>query len=136
MDQFQCQQLMDFCGVILVSLEVALDQGLDAIAVTGHNEVVDAKVGRWFSRLIGGPIVLVGEEILSEPRYHLIAVGISTYVDFHQRAADAIDEIHRQGGVAIAAPIASAAMSSAHATGRIALTRPSTKRCPARPRCR
>jgi len=27
-------------------------QGLDAIAITGHNEVIDAKVGRWFSRLI------------------------------------------------------------------------------------
>jgi len=78
-------------------------QGLDAIAITGHNEVVDAKVGRWFSRLIGGPIVLVGEEILSEPRYHLIAAGISERVDFQQSAASAIDEIHRQGGIAIAA---------------------------------
>ena len=35
-------------------------QGLDAIAVTAHNEVADAKVSRWFSRLIGGPTVLVG----------------------------------------------------------------------------
>src|SRR5262249_43554692 len=56
-------------------------QGLDVIAITGHNEVIDAKVGQWFSRLIGGPTVLVGEEILHEPpsapNYHLIAVGIS-----------------------------------------------------------
>src|SRR5262249_25264079 len=28
-------------------------QGLDAIAVTGHNEVFDAKVARWFSGLVG-----------------------------------------------------------------------------------
>jgi hypothetical protein len=30
-------------------------QGLDVIAVTGHNHVWVAKVGRWFSRLVGGP---------------------------------------------------------------------------------
>jgi PHP-associated len=82
-------------------------QGLDAIAITGHNEVIDAKVGRWFSRLIGGPIVLVGEEILHEPlsapNYHLIAAGIKEGVGFRLSAADAIAEIHRQGGIAIAA---------------------------------
>src|SRR5262245_36641925 len=82
-------------------------QGLDVIAITGHNEVIDAKVGQWFSRLIGGPTVLVGEEILHEPpsapNYHLIGVGISDRVSFRQSAASAIDEIHWQGGVAIAA---------------------------------
>jgi hypothetical protein len=82
-------------------------QGLDAIAITGHNEVIDGKVGHWFSRLIGGPTVLVGEEILHEPpsapNYHLIAAGISERVSFRQSAASAIDEIHRQGGIAIAA---------------------------------
>ena len=77
--------------------------GLDAIAITGHDEVWDGRVGRAFSRLVGGPTVLVGEEVLSEPHYHLIAVGIARRVSFRQRAADAIDEVHRQGGVAIAA---------------------------------
>jgi PHP domain len=78
-------------------------QGLDAIAITGHNEVLDGQMGQSFSRLVGGPIVLPGEEILSPPRYHLIAVGISERVSFRQSAASAIDEIHRQGGIAIAA---------------------------------
>jgi hypothetical protein len=82
-------------------------QGLDAIAITGHNEVLDAQVGRWFSRVIGGPTVLVGEEILHEPavqpNYHLIAAGISTRVSPWQSVARAIDDIHRQGGIAIAA---------------------------------
>ncbi|HEV3140743.1 MAG TPA: PHP-associated domain-containing protein [Vicinamibacterales bacterium] len=77
--------------------------GLDAIAITGHNEVLDARIGRRFSRTIGGPTVLVGEEVLSAPQYHLIAVGISERVSFQQRAAGAIDEVHRQGGIAIAA---------------------------------
>jgi predicted metal-dependent phosphoesterase TrpH len=78
-------------------------QGLDAIAITGHNQVLDGKLGRWFARLVGGPTVLVGEEILSDGRYHLIAAGISENVSFRQSAAAAMDDIHRQGGVAIAA---------------------------------
>ncbi len=78
-------------------------QGLDAIAITGHNLTIDGKVGRWFSQRIGGPTVLAGEEILATPKYHLIAAGISRWVSFQQPAASAIDEIHRQGGIAIAA---------------------------------
>jgi hypothetical protein len=78
-------------------------QGLDAIAITGHNETWDARLGQRFSRLVGGPTVLTGEEILSTPSYHMIAVGIARTVSFRQTAADAIDDIHRQGGVAIAA---------------------------------
>ena len=77
--------------------------GLDAIAVTGHNEVLDGRLARRFARSVGGPTVFVGEEILAEPHYHLIAVGIRDRIGFGQRAAVAIDEIHRQGGVAIAA---------------------------------
>ena len=77
-------------------------QGLDVIAMTGHNHVWVAKAGRWFSRLISGPMVLVGEEIVSS-HYHLLAVGIDTTVSWKQTAANAIDAVHRQGGVAIAA---------------------------------
>jgi hypothetical protein len=74
---------------------------LDAIAITGHNHVWVAKVGSWFSHQIGGPTVLVGEEIVA-PTYHLLAIGIDHTVDWKQPAAAAIDEVHRQGGVAIA----------------------------------
>ena len=77
-------------------------QSLDAFAITAHNETWDAHVGQRFSRLVGGPIVIVGEEIV-RPSYHLIAAGITSTVSFMQSAADAIDEVHRQGGVAIAA---------------------------------
>lgn len=77
-------------------------RGLDVIAMTGHNHVWVAKAGRWFSRLIGGPTVLVGEEIVSS-HYHLLAVGIDTTVSWKQTAASAIDAVHRQGGIAIAA---------------------------------
>jgi len=80
----------------------ARHQGLDAIVMTPHNHVWVAKLGRWFSHIIGGPLVLVGEELTSS-RYHMIAVGISTAVSSRQPAARAIDDVHRQGGIAIAA---------------------------------
>jgi predicted metal-dependent phosphoesterase TrpH len=77
-------------------------QGLDVIALTPHNHTWVAKVGQWFSQFTGGPIVLVGEEIHSI-YYHTLAVGITNTIDWRQPASRAIDEIHRQGGVAIAA---------------------------------
>ena len=81
-------------------------RGLDAFAITNHAQVWAAKLGRWFSRRIGGPTVLVGEEITSWD-YHLIAVGIEASVPWNQPATKAVEEVHRQGGVAIAAhPVA------------------------------
>src|SRR5882672_63719 len=77
-------------------------QGLDAIAITGHDQTSDGQLGYWFSHMIGGPIILRGEEIIA-PKYHLIAAGISETISFRQSAASAIDEVHRQGGIAIAA---------------------------------
>jgi hypothetical protein len=78
-------------------------QGLDAVAVTGHNQTRDGKIARWFARVFGGPIVVAGEEILSDPNhYHLVALGIEERIDFDQPAGSAIDAVHRQGGVAIA----------------------------------
>ena len=78
-------------------------QGLDAIAVTGHNEVWDGQLAQRFSRAVGGPIVIGGQEVLAEGRFHMIAAGIKDVVDFRKSAADVIDDVHRQGGVAIAA---------------------------------
>lgn len=77
-------------------------RGLDVIAMTPHNLIWVAKVGRWFAHMTGGPTVLVGEEIVS-PRYHLLAIGIQDTIAWNHSAAKAIDEIHAQGGIAIAA---------------------------------
>jgi len=77
-------------------------QGLDAMAITGHNQTLAGRVGEWFARHTDGPIVLVGEEIHA-PQYHMIAVGIRNTISWRLGAASAIDEVHRQGGVAIAA---------------------------------
>ncbi len=77
-------------------------QGLDAIALTGHNQVSDAKVARWFSRLTGGPTVLIGQEIIT-PEHHVIAVGVDHVVEWRQSVEAQAEDVHRQGGVAIAA---------------------------------
>lgn len=76
-------------------------QQLDAIAVTGHHQLSDAKVARWFSTLIGGPTVIVGEELLAVD-HHVLAIGVEAPV--HSVTVQArIADIHAQGGVAIAA---------------------------------
>jgi hypothetical protein len=77
-------------------------QGLDTIAITGHNQVSDGKVARWFAGIVKGPTVLTGQEILA-PRHHVITVGIDRVVNWRQSVAMQIDEVHRQGGIAIAA---------------------------------
>jgi hypothetical protein len=77
-------------------------QGLDVIAITGHNQVSDSKAGRWFANLVGGPVVVVGQEILA-PGHHVIAVGVDRLVDSHLSVAEQIRDVHSQGGVAIAA---------------------------------
>lgn len=75
---------------------------LDAIAVTPHGHVWAAKMARWFSSLIEGPIVLVGEEI-SASQCDLLAVGIDRTITWGRRASRTIGDIRRQGGIAIAA---------------------------------
>lgn len=84
------------------TVEEANRQRLDVIAMTPHNLIWVAEVGHWFSEKTKGPTVLVGEEIVS-PRYHLLAIGIHDTIGWNQSAEKAIDEIHAQGGIAIAA---------------------------------
>ena len=97
--------MFPFDGATLAPWDVVLEsqrRGLHVIALTGHNQVSTARVGRWFSRLIGGPLVLVGEEIITTP-YDMIAVGLERTIDWHGTAAESVARIHEQNGVAIAA---------------------------------
>jgi predicted metal-dependent phosphoesterase TrpH len=77
-------------------------RGLDGLTIAGHNQIWDSYAAHWFARVIGGPIVLRGQEVLS-PTHHIIAAGITETIDYLQNAADTIADIHRQGGIAIAA---------------------------------
>jgi hypothetical protein len=77
--------------------------GLDVIAVTNHNQSFTGRLASRISEMRDGPMMLAGEEI-TNPEYHMIAVGIERTVNGAQLSAvDAIAKVHAQGGVAIAA---------------------------------
>jgi predicted metal-dependent phosphoesterase TrpH len=80
----------------------ALRAGLDVIAITNHNQIATGRFGEWIASRTDGPILIGGEEI-TNPDYHLIAVGVRRLVRADQGAVEAIDAIHAQGAVAIAA---------------------------------
>jgi hypothetical protein len=80
----------------------ARHRGLDVIAMTPHDNIWAGKLGAWFSHRIGGPIVIIGEEITA-PRYHMIGVGMSKTVPSGMPLGEAIAAVQRQGGVAILA---------------------------------
>ena len=76
---------------------------LDVIAVTNHNQSFTGRLASRVGEAGDGPLMLAGEEI-TNPRYHMIAVGIERTVNGARlSAADAIADVHAQGGVAIAA---------------------------------
>ena len=77
-------------------------RGLDVIALTNHNHRLAGRLGRRFSSGEQFPLVLRGQEITA-PRYHLIAIGVETRIPANLSTAAAIDAVHAQGGVAIAA---------------------------------
>lgn len=77
-------------------------RGLDVLGVTEHNTVVAGLMARAYARWVGGPMVLVGEEITTHD-YHLIAIGIGRTVSPALPITEVVEEIHRQGGIAIAA---------------------------------
>jgi predicted metal-dependent phosphoesterase TrpH len=94
-----------FSDGFLSPFEAVIDarrHGLDAFAVTEHNAVVPGKMARWFSNLIGGPTVIVGEEVTTSS-FHVIGIGLDRAIDPPENVGDALNEIHAQGGVAIAA---------------------------------
>ena len=77
-------------------------RGLDVVAITNHNHRLAVRVARGL-RLVGDyPIVIDGQE-LTAPEFHMAVVGTQRVVDPWLSAVDAIAEIQRTGGVAIAA---------------------------------
>ena len=77
-------------------------RGLDVLAVTEHNVVFPAKWARAYSRLLGGPTIVVGEEVTTRD-YHMLALGIEHRIDARRPLVEVIRAVHDQGGVAAAA---------------------------------
>lgn len=75
---------------------------LDVLAVTEHNAVFPARLARAFSHAVGGPVIVVGEEVTTA-RYHLIVLGADGVIAARQPPSDVLDEAHACGGFVIAA---------------------------------
>lgn len=90
----------------LLVVRQAERRGLDVIAVTEHNTTLPGRIARWWTRATDGPIVVVGEEVTTS-RHHVVAIGIEDTISADGSVKDVVREIHRQGGIAIAAhPVA------------------------------
>lgn len=101
-------------GSMLTPFDIAIEaqrQELDVVAMTPHNGALAGRAGQWFAERIGGITVIPGEEVHG-PWYHLIALGTRQYISWRLPAAEAIDEVHLQRGVAIAAHPAKEAWAS------------------------
>ena len=66
-------------------------QGLDAIAITGHDQTMGAHIGHWYARTFGGPTILVGDEVLGDHGFHITAAGITDTVRYRRSGGTAID---------------------------------------------
>lgn len=77
-------------------------RGLDAIAITNHNQTLAWRIDRRLFADPPPPLTLPGVE-LTAPDYHVAAIGIREPVDWRLPLAEAIRAIHAQGGIAIAA---------------------------------
>lgn len=73
--------------------------GLGAIAITDHDQIKGALEARKFAKKYD-IIVIPGEEITTASG-HLLAVGVSEFIQPGMSVEDTIDEVHSQGGVAI-----------------------------------
>lgn len=77
-------------------------RGLDVVAITNHNRNFAMPLARAAGLLKDYPIVIASQE-LTAPHFHMAAIGVREMVDWRLSASAAIDAIHQQGGVAIAA---------------------------------
>ena len=77
-------------------------RGLDVIGVTAHNNRFALDLAQVLPPSTSDVMLLPGQEVTT-PDFHLVAVGIEQVIDWRSGAAAAIQAIHAQGGVAIAA---------------------------------
>ena len=76
-------------------------RGLDAIAITNHNQMIGVSRTRPLQTPFG-VLILPGEEVTT-PYVHIAAIGLDHAVDWRGTIGDIAAAIHVQGGVAIAA---------------------------------
>jgi hypothetical protein len=77
-------------------------RGLDVVAITNHNRNFAMPLARASGLLKDYPIIIPSQE-LTTPHFHLAAIGLTNMVDWRLPASAAIEAIHQQNGIAIAA---------------------------------
>lgn len=81
----------------------AVAEGIDCVAITDHNEIDGAIDAAKYAREHDRPVrVIIGEEVCTNEG-HILGLFLRERIVPHRPAADVIDEIHAQGGLAFAA---------------------------------
>jgi len=92
----------DGSATVLQVLRRAVEAGLDAIAITDHNEIAGAVKARELAGKWGLKVdVIVGEEITTSDG-HVVGLFLKEKIRSLLTAEAAVNEIHRQGGLAVA----------------------------------
>ena len=81
---------------------VTLETGLDVIAITDHDTIEGALRAAEHSARTSGVPVIIGEEVSSR-HGHILGLFLERRIRPGLSAAATVDEIHNQGGIAIAA---------------------------------
>ncbi len=74
--------------------------GIEVLAVTDHDEIRGALAAKKLEKRYGVRVI-IGEEITTKSG-HLLALGISELVRPGMSVKETVEEIHRQGGIAVA----------------------------------
>jgi len=77
-------------------------RGLDAIALTNHNQMLSWNLEAWFRSPSSRVLMLPGEEVTT-PSFHMAAVGVRHRIKWDRSAGVVVGRVHAAGGVAIAA---------------------------------
>jgi predicted metal-dependent phosphoesterase TrpH len=89
----------DCATPVEVLLETARDRGLDAIAITDHNEVSGALEAREIAAEMGDIKVIVAEEVKTAEQGEVIGLFLEEKIPRGMTMAETIAEIRRQGGL-------------------------------------
>ncbi len=82
-----------------VLLETAKERGLDAIAITDHNEISGALEAQEIAARIGGIKVIIAEEVKTAHEGEVIGLFLTERIERGMSLAETIAEIRRQGGL-------------------------------------
>jgi len=93
--------LLDGITPLEIIFKRAQEEGLGAIAITDHNTIVGSLLAQKFSEKFG--ITLISAMEVSTLQGEILAYGVKRKIPMHLSAAETLELIHRQGGVAVAA---------------------------------